>query len=139
MKEEILDSVMAVNFKGTFMVTQAFGKALIDAKKPGSIVNISSILAYMPCPGLTHYCASKAAVMQFTKVAAKEWGPKGIRVNSVHPGMIDTDLVQCHRDTPIWKDYVEGASLRRVGTTKGKHPFLLREEQCACGDIVFET
>ena len=120
MPETYLDKVMAVNFKGTFLVTQTFGKALLDANKPGSIVNISSVFAYTCMPNVSIYCASKAAVMQFTKVAAKEWGPRGIRVNSVHPGLINTPMGRKFEGTPAWTRYAEEASLRRVGEPKGK-------------------
>jgi len=109
-----------VNFKGTFLVTQAFGRALLKAQKKGSIVNVASVLAWSPWVNMSHYCASKAAVMQFTKVAAKEWGPRGIRVNSVHPGLTQTSLTTSMTGGEIWKTYESVASMRRVGQPQGK-------------------
>jgi len=124
--EEEMDKVMDVNFKGTFLVTQVFGKALLDGKKTGSIVIVSSILAYSPITHYSPYCSSKAAVMQFAKVAAKEWGPRGIRVNSVHPGLIDTPMTEHLKQTPFWGNVVETCSLRRAGKPSGTFHLLER-------------
>ena len=106
--------------QGTLWVSQATARALLDAGKGGAMVNISSVLGSHPMERMAHYCASKAAVSQLTRVAAREWGPKGIRVNAVYPGLIETPLTS----TPFWKPirdrYVEGCALRRTGKPQGK-------------------
>ena len=87
MTEEDWDRVMDVNAKSTFLFTKN-GSAVM---KPGSrIVNISSIAAFKGYQALAHYCASKGAVSAFTRAAALELAPKGITVNAIAPGGIET-------------------------------------------------
>jgi NAD(P)-dependent dehydrogenase (short-subunit alcohol dehydrogenase family) len=84
--------VMAVNLDGVFFGLRHAGPAMA-ASGGGSIINLSSILGKVGLPGAAAYCASKGAVLMLTKAAALEWAPLGIRVNSVHPGFIDTPMV----------------------------------------------
>ncbi|MFY0573865.1 SDR family NAD(P)-dependent oxidoreductase [Cystobacter fuscus] len=92
MPEEQFDQILAINLKGPFLFTKALGRALVDAKQPGSIVNISSLNQTNVTDGLAHYCASKAGLANFTKVTASELGRYGIRANIVAPGLIRTPL-----------------------------------------------
>jgi len=85
--------IVNVNQVGTFLGMRAVSKPMMAAGK-GSIVNISSIEGLAGMPYLTAYTSTKFAIRGMTKVAALELGPKGIRVNSVHPGMIETDMVK---------------------------------------------
>ncbi len=85
--------VVNVNQVGTFLGMRAVAKPMMAAGK-GSIVNISSVEGLAGMPYLTAYTATKFAIRGMTKVAALELGPNGIRVNSVHPGMIETDMVK---------------------------------------------
>jgi len=94
MPEADFDSVMDINLKGPFLFTQLFGRALVAAKQSGSIVNISSLNQTAVTDGLAHYCASKAGLANFSKVAASELGRYGIRVNVVAPGAIRTPLAE---------------------------------------------
>jgi NAD(P)-dependent dehydrogenase (short-subunit alcohol dehydrogenase family) len=87
----VLDGALAVNVRGTVLMTQAFGKMMKDAGK-GVIVNISSIGARQPTPGLGHYEATKAAVDAITRTTAIELAPFGIRANAVAPGPVITPL-----------------------------------------------
>ena len=84
--------VLAINLDGTFLGMRACAPAMAQAGG-GSIVNLSSILGKVGQPGAAHYCASKGGVLMLTKAAALEWAPAAIRVNSVHPGYIDTPMV----------------------------------------------
>lgn len=87
------DDVYNVNLRGTFLVTQQFAKAMIEHNvRGGSIVNISSIVAKMNNIGQANYAATKAGVISFTEVAAKEFGKFGIRVNAILPGYINTPM-----------------------------------------------
>jgi 3alpha(or 20beta)-hydroxysteroid dehydrogenase len=90
--EEYL-KVVNVNQVGTFLGMKTVAKTMIAAGK-GSIVNISSVEGLAGMPYLAAYTATKFAIRGMTKVAALELGPMGVRVNSVHPGMIVTDMVK---------------------------------------------
>lgn len=93
--------VLAVNQTGVFLGMRAAAKAMIDAGNGGSIINISSVAGLEGLAGSTSYSASKWAVRGITKVAAKELGRYGIRVNSIHPGLIATGMTA---DFPAFAD-----------------------------------
>jgi 3alpha(or 20beta)-hydroxysteroid dehydrogenase len=85
------DRVININLGGTFLGTKLVGEHMV-ARKRGSIVNISSADGMKGANGLGAYCASKWGIRGLTRVAAMEFGHKGVRVNSVHPGGIDTAM-----------------------------------------------
>jgi 3alpha(or 20beta)-hydroxysteroid dehydrogenase len=84
--------VITINQVGTFLGMKAVAEPMIQ-QGSGSIVNISSVAGLRGNPALIAYTASKFAIRGMTKVAAAELGPFGIRVNSVHPGLIDTAML----------------------------------------------
>lgn len=90
--EADFDVVMNVNFKGAFFLTQAFVRKLRDAKKPGRIVNISSVHEDMVFPHFTTYCASKGAMRMMMRDLSVELGPLGITINDIAPGAISTPI-----------------------------------------------
>jgi glucose 1-dehydrogenase len=90
--EEEYDRVMAINLRGAFFLTQAFVRRLRDQKKPGRIVNISSVHEDMVFPGFSTYCCSKGGLRMFMRNLAMELGPLGITVNNVAPGAIQTPI-----------------------------------------------
>lgn len=90
--EEDWDLIVDTLLKGTFLCTRAFARQLPDDGEPRSIVNISSLNAIAATDGLGHYCAAKAGVMQFTQTCAGELGRRGVRVNAIGPGTVDTPL-----------------------------------------------
>ncbi|WP_337189369.1 glucose 1-dehydrogenase [Phenylobacterium sp.] len=85
--------ITAINLDGTFLGVRHVAP-LMAAAGGGSIINLSSILGKVGLPGATAYCASKGGVLMLTKAAAVELAPLGVRVNSVHPGFIETPMVQ---------------------------------------------
>jgi 3alpha(or 20beta)-hydroxysteroid dehydrogenase len=87
------DRTIAINQTGVFLGMRTGARAMIEAGNGGSIVNISSVAGLEGLFGSTAYAASKWAVRGMTKVAAKELGRHGIRVNSIHPGYIETDML----------------------------------------------
>lgn len=93
MTEEDLDFIIGVNLKGTYWGV-AVAARVMATKKSGAIVNVASGGAEMPAPGISAYGASKAGVIQLTRVAATELGPSGIRVNAVAPGFVETPMTQ---------------------------------------------
>ncbi len=91
--EADLDAIVAVNLKGVYWGIAAAGRAMSAAGR-GSIINVASAGGEMPAPSLSVYAMTKAAVIQLTRVAATELGPKGVRVNSVAPGFTETPMTQ---------------------------------------------
>ncbi|UGQ12086.1 3-oxoacyl-ACP reductase FabG [Yinghuangia sp. ASG 101] len=91
--DDLWDRVMAVNLNGTFYCTQAVLPDMIAAKW-GRIVNISSSSTYSGQPFMTHYVAAKSAVVGLTKALALEFGPKGVTVNTIPPGFVDTPMLR---------------------------------------------
>ncbi|MDO8684714.1 MAG: 3-oxoacyl-[acyl-carrier-protein] reductase [Armatimonadota bacterium] len=102
MSEAEWDAVIDTNLKGTFNCTKAVAKLMLRART-GRIVNIASVMGLIGNPGQANYSASKAGVIGFTKTVAKELGSRGITVNAVAPGFIETvmteELSQQVRDT----------------------------------------
>ena len=90
--EEDWDAVIDTNLKGVFLMAQAVARAMISAKKAGSIVNIASILGLRVSKALGSYIAAKSAVVQLTKAMAIEWARYGIRVNALAPGYFITEI-----------------------------------------------
>jgi glucose 1-dehydrogenase len=86
------DKVMAVNLRGPFFLSQAFVRRLRDQKKPGRIINISSVHEDMVFPGFATYCCSKGGLRMLMRDLAVELGPLGITVNNVAPGAIATPI-----------------------------------------------
>jgi NAD(P)-dependent dehydrogenase (short-subunit alcohol dehydrogenase family) len=90
--EEDWDAVLDTNLKGVFLVAQAVAKEMIKAEKPGSIINIASILGFGVSKALASYIAAKAGVAHLTKAMALEWCRQGIRVNAIAPGYFVTEI-----------------------------------------------
>ena len=111
--EQFYSLLMDVNFKSVFLVTKAFKPLMVNG---GSIVNLSSQAARDGGgPGASIYAASKGAVMSFTRAMAKELGPKGIRVNSICPGMIATSFHDKFTKDSVREKVAAGTPLRREG------------------------
>ena len=93
MKQDEWDDVVATNLTGLFAMSKACLRGMMKAKK-GRIINIASVVAVMGNPGQANYAASKAGMVGFSKSLAKEIGSRGITVNVVAPGFIDTDMTK---------------------------------------------
>jgi glucose 1-dehydrogenase len=111
------DKIMAVNLRGPFFLTQAFVRRLRDAKKPGCIVNISSVHEDMAFPGFATYCCSKGGMRMLMRDLAVELGPLGITVNNVAPGAIATPINKSLlEDKPKLNALLANIPLGRLGT-----------------------
>ena len=93
MKEEEWDQVLETNLKGAFLCSQVFVKDMMRARW-GRIVNITSVVGVTGNPGQTNYAASKAGLVGFTKALAREVASRGITVNAIAPGYIETEMTQ---------------------------------------------
>lgn len=110
------DNVMAVNLRGPFFLTQAFVRRLRDAKKPGRIVNISSVHEDMAFPGFATYCCSKGGLRMLMRDLAVELGPLGITVNNVAPGAVATPInTALLNDKPKLQALLANIPLGRLG------------------------
>lgn len=104
---EDFDAVMGVNVRGTYFLTQAVAQGLMDAGKPGSLITISSQMGHVGGQERALYCASKHAVEGMTKAMAIEWGPSKIRINTICPTFILTDLTRPTFDDPAKRAWIE--------------------------------
>lgn len=113
MKDEDFEAVIDTNLKGVFYCTKAAAKLMMK-KRSGRIVNMSSVVGLIGNVGQTNYAASKAGVLGFSKSAAKELAARGITVNMVAPGFIDTDMTAVLADK-VKEAMVKEIPLRRMG------------------------
>jgi 3-oxoacyl-[acyl-carrier protein] reductase len=119
--------VLGANLDSAFLVSQAAAGYWRAAGQAGSIVNIASIEGLDPAAGHSHYASSKAALLMFTRAAALEFGPGGIRVNAVSPGLVDRDgLEEAWPDgVRRWRDKVPLGRLGDAGDVANAVLFLL--------------
>ena len=113
MKEEEFDLVIATNLKGTYNMMKAAARPMMKARY-GRIVNISSVVGIYGNAGQVNYSASKAGVIGMTKSLAKELGSRGITVNAVAPGFIETDMTKVLSDE-LKAEMVKNIALGRPG------------------------
>ncbi len=116
MDEQDWDEVHNTNLKGVFNCTKAVARDMLN-KRYGRIVNITSVVGEMGNPGQINYSSAKAGVIGFTKSAAKEFASRGVTVNAVSPGFVETDIT-----APIPEEmkrvYLESIPLGRYGQAK---------------------
>lgn len=122
-KVEDFDSIMGTNVRGTFLLTQKAVPYLIKSK--GNIVNVSSVAGQRPFPSSIPYCMSKASLDHFTRCVALELAGKGVRSNSVSPGVIDTNFRDYlgmdrygEKYTALMKDMANVHPIGRVGESE---------------------
>lgn len=113
--ERAWDTVMNTNVKSLFFLSKLCREAMLEHGEGGSIVNVSSTGGLRASVGLGTYSVSKAAVIMLTQVCAKEWGPEGIRVNCIAPGLIKTEFSRALWDNERGEQAGNTAPLRRIG------------------------
>ena len=115
-KVEDFDVVMNLNVRSAFFVAQAVAKKLVEAKKPGSIIHMSSQMGHVGGARRSVYCASKTAIEGLTKVMAVELGPHGVRVNALAPTFIETPMTRpFFEDAAFKQSVVDKIKLGRLG------------------------
>lgn len=113
---EDFDAVIGVNLRGAYFLAQAVAARLMEAGKGGSIITISSQMGLVGGQDRAVYCATKHAVEGFTKAMAIEWGPAGIRINTICPTFILTELTKPTFENPDKRAWIEDKiKLGRVG------------------------
>lgn len=117
--EADFDFVLHINLKGTFFLTQDFVNHLRDTKRPGRIVNMSSVHEELPFPHFSTYCASKGALKMLCRDLAIELAPLGITVNNIAPGAIETPInTKLMNDPSLMKALLSNIPLNRLGQPK---------------------
>ena len=114
MSEEEWDTVINTNLKGAFNFTKAFSRPFIR-QRSGRIINIASVIGLIGNAGQSNYAASKAALIGFTKSIAKELAPRGITVNAIAPGFIETDMTAA-LDDKVREGILGNVPLGRFGS-----------------------
>lgn len=103
--DEEIDLVIDINVKSLYVSCQEFAKKLLSEGRPGKIINISSIIAFIGGKNITPYAASKGGVLQVTKAMSNEWAEKGIQCNCIHPGYFKTAMTEQYSTDPKYKDF----------------------------------
>ena len=110
------DFVMNVNLKGLFFTTQAFVRQLLARKRPGRIINMSSVHEELPFPHFASYCMSKGGLKMMTRNLAIELAPFGITINSIAPGAIETPInAKLLNDPQKLRALLDNIPLKRLG------------------------
>jgi glucose 1-dehydrogenase len=114
--EKDYDFVMNINLRGTFFATQAFVQHLREAKRPGKIINVSSVHEELPFPNFASYSASKGGLKMLMRNLSVELAPLGITVNNIAPGAIETPMNTKLLNSPeMMKALLVNISLNRLG------------------------
>ena len=108
--DEEFDRVVELNLKGTFRLVREFGQGMVE-RGSGSIIAFSSIRAQVVEPGQGVYAATKAGTVQMLRALAAELGPRGVRVNTVAPGIVETPLTAQIKQSPDWYDSYAAKSI----------------------------
>lgn len=134
-EEWAFDKIISINVKAPFELGKLV-YPIMKARGGGSIINISSIAALSPDPGLGIYSVSKAALNMLTKVTAKEWGVDRIRVNSICPGLVKTKFSEALWQNEKWlAQFVKHLPIARMGTVEeiaGLALFLASDASAYC-------
>jgi NAD(P)-dependent dehydrogenase (short-subunit alcohol dehydrogenase family) len=115
MAEKDWDAVVDTNLRGAWLVAQGAAKRWVADKRPGSIVNIASILGLRTIGQVAPYNASKAGLVHLTQVLAMEWARYRIRVNAICPGYIETEMNSAFWKTPAGQKLIDRIPQRRIG------------------------
>jgi NAD(P)-dependent dehydrogenase (short-subunit alcohol dehydrogenase family) len=115
MPEKDWDAVVDTNLRGAWLMAQGAAQRWVAEDRPGSIVNIASILGLRTIGQVAPYNASKAGLIHLTRALAMEWARHGIRVNAICPGYIETEMNSAFWKTPDGKKLIERIPQRRIG------------------------
>jgi 3-oxoacyl-[acyl-carrier protein] reductase len=114
MSEKSWDDVINTNLKGVFYLTQISIQYFLKYRKQASIVNISSLTGILGTEGQSNYAASKGGIIAFTRSLAREIAQHGIRINTIIPGLIDTDMIKNIPEKNL-NSYLQRIPMNRFG------------------------
>ncbi len=137
MSREDWESVINVNLTGAFLMSKAMSRGMMRARS-GSIVNISSVVALLGSAGQVNYAASKAGLLGLTRSLCRELGPRGVRVNAIAPGFIETEMT-AGLPEEVREGYAERIPLGRMGepvNVAGAVRFLLGDDSQYISGVV---
>ena len=109
MSEDDWNRIIDINLKGYYLCSQAVARRMVELKKGGRIINVTSQWAFKPVPEAGAYCIAKAGALMLTRVLAQELGSHNIRVNSLAPGTVKTEMIEHLWDDPEWVTQREAA------------------------------
>ncbi len=137
--DEQYDRIMDINVRGVFLASQIVIRHWLEREIKGAIVNLASIGAAVAFVDSSAYCTTKGAVATLTRCIALEYGPRGIRANSMAPGIIDTPMLPSQEDNRNWAN--NRIPLRRLGQPEDVADlalFLACDESCyITGEMIF--
>jgi 2-deoxy-D-gluconate 3-dehydrogenase len=116
--EDDWDAVMDLNLKAVFLLCQAFARRTLAAARTGRIVNVASLLSFQGGIRVASYTASKSGLAGLTKLLANEWAAKGINVNAIAPGYIETNNTEALRNDPVRREDI----LKRIPAGRWGQP-----------------
>ena len=142
MSDDDWDRMLAICLSGVFKVSRAVLATWVEAGRGGSIINSASISAAIAFTRSAHYCAAKAGVAAFARCTALEYGPLGVRCNSIAPGIIQTDMTKpALSDVSTMADWLRRIPLRRLGQPEDVAEVVLwlasDESRYVTGDMIF--
>jgi NAD(P)-dependent dehydrogenase (short-subunit alcohol dehydrogenase family) len=118
-RPEDYDATMELNLRAAYFLTREVARGLIAARRPGSLINVSSQMGHVGGPDRAVYCASKHALEGMTKAMAIEWGAHGIRVNTLCPTFVRTPLAEASLADPERRAWIlSKVKLGRIGTVE---------------------
>ena len=123
--EEDWDSVLDTNLKGIWLMAQEVARRIVRREQSGSIINIASVLGERGIAQLPGYCASKGGIINLTRAMAVELAPHGVRVNTIAPGYIETDMNREFFATQAGQRLIKRIPQRRVGQAEDLEGVLL--------------
>jgi NAD(P)-dependent dehydrogenase (short-subunit alcohol dehydrogenase family) len=119
MRLDGFEKYFRVNFLSAVFCTRAAGEALFAAGPGASVINVASVAAFIASPGLTYYSTAKAALVNLTRTVAREWASRGVRVNAIAPGWIETELNEGARQDPrFYTSIRDSIPMGRWGTAE---------------------
>jgi dehydrogenase/reductase SDR family member 4 len=114
--DEMLDKMVEINVKSALRLVRLTVPKMIEQKRGGSVINIASIAGLQPQPGSLLYSFTKAGLIMMTRTWAREFGPDGVRVNAIAPGLIQTDFSEYFWKDEKYRAHVEATQpIRRIG------------------------